>query len=117
VVAIASFAAAYALIIAAVFVLNERDIRSGWGLVAAGVAPEHAGIGPRCREIAGEYALSPREEEVLCFLARGRNADFISKTLVISTNTAKAHIYHIYQKLGIHTQQELLNLIETPRRS
>ncbi|MDR1357900.1 MAG: LuxR C-terminal-related transcriptional regulator [Coriobacteriales bacterium] len=30
----------------------------------------------------------------------------------MSHYTAKAHIYNIYQKMGIHSRQELLNLIE-----
>ncbi len=30
--------------------------------------------------------------------------------LVISRNTAKTHIKHIYSKLGVHSHQELIDL-------
>lgn len=66
----------------------------------------------RCHALAEHASLTPRETEILELLARGRNAQFIMDTLVITRNTAKAHIRHVYTKLGIHSQQELLTLVE-----
>ncbi len=66
----------------------------------------------RCEEIADTYMLSRRETEVLFLLAKGHNASFIQDKLCISKSTAKTHINHIYRKLNIHTQQELLNMVE-----
>ncbi len=66
----------------------------------------------RCAEITLRYALTPREHEVLILLARGRNASYISQSLAISHDTAKTHIKNIYLKLDIHSQQELLDMIE-----
>ncbi len=66
----------------------------------------------RCEEIADTYMLSRRETEVLFLLAKGHNASFIQDKLCISKSTAKTHINHIYRKLDIHTQQELLNMVE-----
>lgn len=65
----------------------------------------------KCEMIANKYLLSRRETEVLFLLARGHNAAYIQKKLYITQSTAKTHIYHIYQKLGIHTQQELLAMV------
>ena len=48
---------------------------------------------------------------MLFLLAKGHNAAYIQKKLCITQSTAKTHIYHIYQKLDIHTQQELLAMI------
>ena len=45
-------------------------------------------------------------------LARGRNADYSTEKLIISAHTAKAHIYNIYQKTGVHSRQELMDLVE-----
>ena len=45
-------------------------------------------------------------------LVRGRNAQYIADKFFISNSTAKAHIHNIYQKLDIHSQQELINLVE-----
>lgn len=66
----------------------------------------------KCEEIADRYLLSRRETEVMFLLAKGHNAAFIQDKLCISKSTAKTHINHIYRKLDIHTQQELLNMVE-----
>ncbi|MCL1847454.1 MAG: helix-turn-helix transcriptional regulator [Coriobacteriia bacterium] len=65
-----------------------------------------------CTGIAQAYQLSPRESEVFLLLARGRNAEYIQGQLVISLHTAKSHIANIYQKLGVHSIQEMLDLID-----
>lgn len=68
-----------------------------------------------CREIAKLYRLSPRETEIFFLVAKGRNADYVQQKLVISTHTAKTHIANIYHKLGVHSSQEVLNLVEAFR--
>jgi DNA-binding NarL/FixJ family response regulator len=50
--------------------------------------------------------LSPREQEVLELLAQGRANHEIAKTLFISPSTAKVHVRHIYEKLGVHSRAE-----------
>jgi len=65
-----------------------------------------------CEAIADRYLLSHRELEVLFLLAKGYNASYIQEKLYVSRSTAKTHINHIYRKLGIHSQQELLAMIE-----
>ena len=65
-----------------------------------------------CAEIAKVHQLSPRETEVFMMLGKGRNAEYIQGKLVISLHTAKSHISNIYQKLGVHSIQEMLDLIE-----
>ena len=66
----------------------------------------------RCNQAAQTYKLSNREGEILYYLAKGRNAQFIADELNISAYTAKTHVYHIYQKVGVHAQQELIDLVE-----
>ena len=68
-----------------------------------------------CEQIAAEYGLTPRENEILHYLAHGRNALFIQEGLTLSRNTVKTHLANIYAKLGIHSQQEVFDLVE--RRS
>ena len=65
-----------------------------------------------CGTLARRYLLSPRQAEVLNLLARGRNASYIEDKLCISLSTAKSHISGVYRKLGVHTQQELLALVQ-----
>lgn len=45
-------------------------------------------------------------------MARGRNAARVEQALVISNHTARAHILRIYKKLGRHSQQEVIDLVE-----
>lgn len=66
----------------------------------------------QCEAIADRYLLSRRETEVMFLLAKGYNAAYIQDKLCISKSTAKTHIGHIYRKLNIHNQQELLLMVE-----
>lgn len=56
--------------------------------------------------------LSPREREILHLWATGRKSSYIENALSISHNTAKTHIKHIYEKAGVSSKEELLNLLE-----
>lgn len=61
--------------------------------------------------IAREFALTPRETEVCELVALGRSAPFIAEELVLSENTVRKHILHIYRKCQVHSKQELLTLV------
>ncbi len=50
--------------------------------------------------------LSGRENEVLKLLCEGENYKTIAAALFISTNTVKAHIKSIYEKLQVHNRAE-----------
>lgn len=65
-----------------------------------------------CDEIAERFHFTPREREVFELLARGRNREYIQEKLVVSRNTVKVHVRHIYEKAGIHSHQELIDLVE-----
>ncbi|MCB2180318.1 LuxR C-terminal-related transcriptional regulator [bacterium] len=53
--------------------------------------------------------LSDREREVMILLAQGCSAGDVAKELIISVNTAKAHIKNIYQKLDVHSRKEAID--------
>lgn len=67
----------------------------------------------QCEIVADRYLLSRREAEVLFLLAKGRNAAFIQEKLFISEGTARTHMRHIYAKLNVHSQKELMDLVES----
>jgi ATP/maltotriose-dependent transcriptional regulator MalT len=48
---------------------------------------------------------------VLLLLARRQSLSSIEKELFIANGTVKAHIRHIYGKLGIHTRKELSEIL------
>jgi DNA-binding NarL/FixJ family response regulator len=53
--------------------------------------------------------LTPRENEILDFLARGFLYKEIAAELFISKETVKKHIHSIYDKLQVQTRTEALN--------
>lgn len=65
-----------------------------------------------CSNIAKTYQLTRREEEVLQLLSEGMTAKDVAETLVVSSSTAKTHMRNIYAKLGIHTQNELILMVQ-----
>ena len=65
------------------------------------------------RAVAEARRLTPREREVMELLAQGKSLSGVAHELIIAEGTAKAHTRHIYEKLGINTRQELLDLLMT----
>ncbi|NHM16762.1 hypothetical protein GMI69_08875 [Eggerthellaceae bacterium zg-887] len=68
-----------------------------------------------CEQIASEGGLTPRESDVFMLLAKGRNAKVIERELFISIYTIKGHNNKIYRKLGVKSQQELIDMVESRR--
>ena len=62
--------------------------------------------------LSEEHGLSARETEILEYLSKGRSQPYIRDELVLSKNTVATHVKHIYQKLDVHSRQELLDLFE-----
>src|SRR4029077_7834955 len=56
---------------------------------------------PEIGPLAAVAELTPREQEVLALLVRGLSNPEICEQLVISEATAKTHVAHILQKLGL----------------
>ena len=64
-----------------------------------------------CQKLASEYGLTRREAEIFGFIALGRSAKYIAEELMISQNTTRTHIRHVYEKLNLNSKQELLDLV------
>lgn len=54
--------------------------------------------------------LSPRERDVYELMTQGRSNKEVARALFISESTAKVHVRHIYEKLGVHTRAELARI-------
>lgn len=63
----------------------------------------------RCRVAAQMYGLTNRQLEIMMLFAKGRDSAYIQQELCLSKSTVSTHRQHIYGKLGVHSQQELLN--------
>ena len=67
------------------------------------------------KRIVEDFKLSAREAEVLEYLGKGRSVPYMREAMVLSKSTIETHIKHIYAKTGVHSKQELLDLIESYR--
>jgi DNA-binding CsgD family transcriptional regulator len=63
--------------------------------------------------LAEERRLSPRETEIADCILEGLGNKEIAARLGISENTARNHIYSLYQKLGIQKRMDLLGLVRS----
>lgn len=69
----------------------------------------------RLTEVADRFDLSERERDVLALLAEGRSSARIQKDLCISAGTVNYHTRNIYAKMGVHSRQEIIDLIHNAR--
>jgi DNA-binding CsgD family transcriptional regulator len=65
-----------------------------------------------CHSFAQRFDLSPRETEILIYLARGRGSIWIGKQLNISPETVRTHCKRIYDKAGVHNKEDLIDAVE-----
>lgn len=65
----------------------------------------------RCAQLSHDLGLTEREEDVMVLLCQGRTKAYIAETLHISENTVKSYARNVYAKLGVHTINELINLV------
>jgi len=65
--------------------------------------PDAAVVDPRQSDDA---RLSPRESEVLSYIAKGFSFGEIARLLEVSQHTVTSHVKKIYQKLAVHSRGE-----------
>jgi DNA-binding NarL/FixJ family response regulator len=59
------------------------------------------------------FLLSDREQEILRFLCQGLEYKEIAEKLIISPNTVKKHVIHIYEKLHVNNKAHALRVAYT----
>lgn len=112
---VALAAMAYAVTVAVVLTLSDTAFsqrRIFADLEAPAPMPSaFASLDAQCEMLGREASLTAREVEVLQMIVKGRSKSYIAETLFISENTVRSHSKHIYQKLGVHSKQEVLDLL------
>ncbi|MBR2836588.1 MAG: helix-turn-helix transcriptional regulator [Coriobacteriales bacterium] len=98
------------LLLLALAVSKEADLLFHWKQIC--FADSETTFASRCQDLAQRYNLGERETGVLVLLAQGKTYAEISELLFIALGTVRAHASHIYEKLGIHSKEELTELLE-----
>lgn len=116
-----------ALVIAFALILwRGPSQRAGWPMPVIGESPDREGatgnepsaeeeLALTCSVIRRRYDLTPREEDVLLLLIQGKSIAEVAESLVIAKGTAKVHVRHIYEKLGVHSRNELKAIADSAK--
>ncbi len=78
------------------------------------VEEAQGGINSCLEKAISDYSLSERESDVLRLIADGRSNNEISEKIHVSVSTVKKHIYNIFNKVGVDSRTQLLNLVYAP---
>jgi DNA-binding NarL/FixJ family response regulator len=72
-----------------------------------------ASAAPLGRSLAEQFALTPREDEVLSLVAEGLSNTEIATRLYVGVATVKTHINAIFAKLGVRDRAQAIALVHT----
>jgi DNA-binding CsgD family transcriptional regulator len=108
----------FVMIITYTFTLTERDVakltkqRALHPVAQADFLDRSPSLDEKVCLLAEKHDISGRALEVLHLLAKGRTGVRIEQELYMSRGTVNTHMRRLYQKLGIHTRQNLLDLLD-----
>lgn len=108
---------AFGLPVGALYCLNERNMLSGWGSVKIEDSVLDRPHEAAQRLVVAEYGLSAREAEILGLVARGNTRKGMASALHLSEDTVKSYLRNLYAKLGVHSKQEVMDLLEREKPS
>ena len=92
--------------------VSAKHARGQRTQTAAEPAPQKVPFQRKCAIIGDYYGLTRREVDVFRLIAAGRNSTRIQEELSISAGTVNTHSHHIFQKLDVHSQQEVIDLFQ-----
>ncbi len=95
--------------------ISASDKRSGQPMEKETAPMFEARFEQVCASFAEDFGLSARESEVFTLLASGRDVPYIERELVLAKSTVKTHVKHIYEKCGVSSRQNLLDMFENYR--
>lgn len=108
----------FAALMVCIILFHKKNMRDGWGIASIKENPYSISSEEKaCDILAKRVSLTPRETQILLLMVQGRNNEKISEQLFISRNTTKMHMSNIYKKLGVHSQQEVLDVVSEARKT
>ena len=63
--------------------------------------------------LAARYSLTEREREIAVLVVEGQTFSSIADGMTVSRNTVKTHVHHAYRKCGVHSREELSELLRS----
>lgn len=106
-------AAIVLLAVAALFCFREVDFVGRWKAICVDLG--NGDLVKACNRLAEDGGLTKREASILTLLIQGASQADISEQLFIAPGTVRAHVNHIYGKLGVHSSEELRERYEEAR--
>ena len=73
----------------------------------------HAVVPGVLNQVQAAWNLSNREAEIVRLACTAANTARIASTLCIAESTVYTHLKRIYRKAGVHSRQELVDMVET----
>lgn len=118
---LAAIMIAAVIVVATTFILSsEKNLFSFWehriieGKNEGASLEELTELKVRCLGVT--YGFTDREMEIVKLAALGQTNAQIARETFISEGTVKVHLHHVYQKLGVHTRKELLQMIQDQKK-
>lgn len=69
------------------------------------------------QRIAQAHRLTPREVDVAALVLQGYSLKMVAQILYIAEGTVQTHMKNLYRKLGLHSKQELIALVNEGERA
>ena len=91
---------------------SAPTMSAGYPPAPVPAVPEPVPDAQRLARLAAEAGLTQTEEQIALLAVRGRSRAVIARELGYSANTVRNYTHTLYSKLGIHSKQELIDLVE-----
>lgn len=103
----------FIILLGSLFLSNTHNLEKGWGIIRPF---ESEGLketrDAACMLVADGFDLTARELEIFIRLAEGQKRSGIAEELHLAPETIKTHVRNIYRKMQLHSQEELIQLVE-----
>lgn len=111
---VASVFIAVLLPASALFLMDTRNLETGWGFSRPIDRPVTFDdrFDAACVALAERFGLTPREADVFALIAKGYSRAYISERLVLSKETVKSYANKMYAKVGVHSRQAIIELVD-----